>query len=452
MFVDEAEGKATFLIRRKCNTKDFMEIRIAVIGNVDAGKSTMLGVLTKNQLDDGRGKARSHLFRHKHEMDSGRTSSVGQEIMGVASDGEIVESTKTLANGSVRKLDWREICEKSAKLFTFLDLAGHEKYLKTTMFGLTGCVPDYAMLMVGSNAGMIGMAKEHLALAFSLSIPTLVVVTKIDMTPAAVLESNVQHLCKILKGPSCRRVPIIIKSKQDIIKTIQNIADKICPIFLVSNVSGDGLDLLKSFFNLLPIPAKKYKKASPFEFAINENYCVSGVGTVVSGIVCNGIVHNGATVLLGPTSKGQFTPVQIKGVHRRRMPVDSTVAGQSTSFALKNVKRNEISKGMVLLAKDYFTLPQSAELGKAVFEFEAEILILFHSTTIGSKYQAMMHCGVVRQVVKIVSMEKEVLRTGDRAIIRFRFIKNAEFLKVGWRLLFREGRTKGVGKILSLFQ
>ena len=46
-------------------------------GNVDAGKSTLLGVLTHGVLDDGRGIARQKLFRHKHEVETGRTSSVG---------------------------------------------------------------------------------------------------------------------------------------------------------------------------------------------------------------------------------------------------------------------------------------------------------------------------------------------------------------------------------------
>ena len=47
--------------------KDFTEIRCAVVGNVDAGKSTLLGVLTHGELDNGRGLARQRLFRHKHE-------------------------------------------------------------------------------------------------------------------------------------------------------------------------------------------------------------------------------------------------------------------------------------------------------------------------------------------------------------------------------------------------
>ena len=51
------------------------------------------------------------------------------------------------------------------QVITFIDLAGHEKYLKTTVFGMTGHAPDFCMLMVGANAGVVGMAKEHLGLA-----------------------------------------------------------------------------------------------------------------------------------------------------------------------------------------------------------------------------------------------------------------------------------------------
>ena len=65
-----------FLLRARLEDEsDFCEVRVAVVGNVDAGKSTLLGVLTHNCLDNGRGAARQKLFRHKHEIESGRTSS-----------------------------------------------------------------------------------------------------------------------------------------------------------------------------------------------------------------------------------------------------------------------------------------------------------------------------------------------------------------------------------------
>ena len=40
------------------STSYIKEVRLAVIGNVDSGKSTLVGCLTKNVKDDGRGYAR----------------------------------------------------------------------------------------------------------------------------------------------------------------------------------------------------------------------------------------------------------------------------------------------------------------------------------------------------------------------------------------------------------
>lgn len=75
-------------------------------------------------------------------MESGRTSSVGNDILGFDSVGKVVNKPD---HGT---LDWVKICEKSAKVITFIDLAGHERYLKTTVFGMTGHAPDFGMLMV----------------------------------------------------------------------------------------------------------------------------------------------------------------------------------------------------------------------------------------------------------------------------------------------------------------
>ena len=40
-------------------------------------------------------------------------------------------------------------------------------------------------------------------------------------------------------------------------------------------------------------------------------------------------------LLLGPSSLGEFLPVAIKGIHRKRMPVREVHGGQTASFALK---------------------------------------------------------------------------------------------------------------------
>ncbi len=56
-----------------------------------------------------------------------------------------------------------EYISRAAKVMTLVDLAGHEKYFRTTAYGLTGHLPDYACLMVGANMGVVGMCKVRAA-------------------------------------------------------------------------------------------------------------------------------------------------------------------------------------------------------------------------------------------------------------------------------------------------
>lgn len=45
---------------------------------------------------------------------------------------------------------------------------------------------------------------------------------------------------------------------------------------------------------------------------------------------------------------------------------------------------------------------------------------------------------------------QEELRTGEKAVVLFKFIKHPEYLKVGAKVLFREGVTKGIGHVTKL--
>lgn len=342
--ISGAWGKV--LIRQDApGVEEMAEIRVAVVGNVDAGKSTMLGVLVKGGLDDGRGRARVNLFRHKHEIESGRTSSVGLEIMGFDSRGDIV------SNAQGRKLSWEEIGKRSAKVISFSDLAGHERYLKTTVFGMLSSSPNYCLLMVAANNGLIGMSREHLGLALALNVPVMVIVTKIDICPPQILQETLTQLSRILKSPGARKIPIFVKNMEETINTAtQFVSQRICPIFQVSNVTGENLDLVRTFLNILPYRGH-YNQEGPFEFLINEIFSVPHVGTVVSGVVKSGVIHAGDSVVVGPDSLGQFTTTTIKSIERKRIQVNACFAGQSGSFALKRVRRKEVRKGMVVLKK-----------------------------------------------------------------------------------------------------
>lgn len=65
---------------------------------------------------------------------------------------------------------------------------------------------------------------------------------------------------------------------------------------------------------------------------------LQGVGTVVSGTCMQGVIHLNDTLLLGPTGLGEFLPIVIRGIQRKRLPVSEVRGGQTASFALKKVK------------------------------------------------------------------------------------------------------------------
>lgn len=148
-----------------------MEIKIGAIGAVDNAKTTTVACLTNDILDDGRGSARVKVFRYPHELETGRTSSIAKVYLKTG----------------------------QGTYITFVDLAGHEKYLKTTCHGITANKIDYAMMVVGANMGVTKMTKEHLRMVIQMRVPVFFIVTKIDICPANRLEETIEEIKHLVK-------------------------------------------------------------------------------------------------------------------------------------------------------------------------------------------------------------------------------------------------------------
>ena len=88
---------------------------------------------------------------------------------------------------------------------------------------------------------------------------------------------------------------------------------------------------------------------------------------------------------------------------------------------------------------------------KAIRSFCASITILHHPTTIKQNYEPVIHCGKIAQTAIIESIDTECLRTGDKGIVKFKFKYRPEFIELDDVLIFREGKTKGIGKIIETF-
>ena len=149
-------------------------------------------------------------------------------------------------------------------------------------------------------------------------------------------------------------------------------------------------------------------------------------------------------LFIGPFN-GQYKRILVKSIHDNfRTSVKTLGIGKSGCLNIrfldtKNIGRKDILRGMIVILKH-----------TAIWEFEAKVLIIKNTTTIRKNYEPIIHCGTVRQSAKICSMNKEILRSGDTAIIHFKFLFHSEYIEVGTQLIFREGNTKGIGKITKI--
>ena len=116
---------------------------------------------------------------------------------------------------------------KSAKIVSLVDLCGHEKYLKTTINGLTGLSPyyfilfsDFGCVVVGANMGLQKMTREHIGLCLFLKIPFFMILTKVDLAPQNKYEETLTEIKKILKNKLLNKFPILITDKTS--KTVKH--------------------------------------------------------------------------------------------------------------------------------------------------------------------------------------------------------------------------------------
>lgn len=404
------------------------EIRIAVLGNVDSAKTTLVSTITNKILDDGRGLARSKVFKHKHEKDTGRTSSISFKYVKI----------------------------NETKYITFIDLAGHEKYFKTTIHGINGGLADHAILVVGANMGVLRMTKEHLGIIKALNIPFSIVITKIDICPENVYERTYNEIDKIIKRNFKKELVFQDYNNENL--SLENLSlndNKKINMFKLSNVTGEGLNFFRTFlYSLNNRIDWKTKRSNDTIFWIDNVYYVKGIGIVVSGTVKTGEIKINDKLLLGPRNGG-FQEVVVKSIHNNfREDVSLLNAGLSGCINIKSsvtskkelISKRHIKRGMVMIQSNII----KDKKNKLTRKFKASITVLQHPTTIRVNYEPVIHCGKIAQSAKILESDNENLRTGEKGTLVFEFKYKAEFLEKEDILIFREGKTKGIGRIIEL--
>ncbi|KZZ88928.1 GTP-binding protein 2 [Ascosphaera apis ARSEF 7405] len=257
-------------------------LSVALAGPSGAGKSSLLGTLATSMLDNGRGKSRLSLLRHRHEIATGRTSSVAQELIGYRPDQQNDDSDTILNYASDNITSWNDIHTATdvERLAFVSDLPGSSRFLKSTLRGITGWRPEFVFLCVPANspeklpsaggATDLALSLWYLNVLHKLKIPVIIVVTKLDIAAKQSFKQTLSILLSAIKQD--RRKPIMLpleaneeeidlhklcaqdkSSLSSTIEAFKNDALGNVPLLLTSSVTGVGIRRLHAFLRLLPV-------------------------------------------------------------------------------------------------------------------------------------------------------------------------------------------------------
>lgn len=452
------------------------EIGIAVAGSVDSGKSTFVGVLTSGKLDNGDGSARIEVARHPHEKTSKKTSDI---------------STKT-------------VIVKNNNGITLFDLCGHEKYFKTTTYGISGHFPDYSFLIVGANRGILPMTKQHVTLLMSLNIPIIIIVTRYDITPKNIYMETIKHItnyCKnIIKIPAeIINNPFSDKSdkseQKESIDIKNNIIDNMLqlnrqqfiPIITISNKTGYYINFINDILNKMkprnmwenfivnpnmsiedkctnriikkfmsnmenPKLFENFKNIKDHVFFVDTIYNPVGIGIVLTGINRGGVINVGDTLYLGPFGK-EFKPVKVKSMNNYcQQNIISAKDHERITIAIgsndKEINKKTVRKGMIM------TKTKELCNENLCYRFDAVITIFSHSSTLKNDYTPSLQIGNVRQSARMIikpelNQDRDHIKLKEFGQVTFKFKIRPEFIEKYQIFVFRSGCVHGVGIILD---
>lgn len=199
-----------------------------------------------------------------------------------------------------------------------VDVPGHEKFIKNMLAGAGGI--DLAMLVVAADEGFMPQTVEHLGILSLLGIKDgLVAVTKADMVDPEWLDMMREEIAERVKGT-------FLEGK---------------PILTVSAYTGQGIPELKEALHTLVLNAQEKNLRVAFRLPVDRVFSVDGFGTVVTGTLIEGAMHEGDPAVLAPS--GAQTRIRNLQVHGK--DVDTAYAGQRVAVNLAGLKRTDVQRG-----------------------------------------------------------------------------------------------------------
>jgi selenocysteine-specific elongation factor len=202
-----------------------------------------------------------------------------------------------------------------------VDVPGHERFVKNMLAGVGGI--DLVLLVIAADESIMPQTREHFDICRLLNIPRgIVVLTKTDLTGADMVDLVRLEVRDFVAGSFLENAPVVA----------------------VSSRSGEGLEDLKAVLQRVAGEVPVRSESGVMRLPVDRAFSIKGFGTVVTGTLISGRIHEGDEVVLLP---GGAT-ARVRGLQVHNRSTTSASPGQRTAVNLQGVDVGAIARGDLL--------------------------------------------------------------------------------------------------------
>ena len=361
-------------------TQPHRTLVLATAGHIDHGKTTLVRALTGIDAD-----------RLPEEKRRGITIDLGFASMELPEPG----------NTPLR--------------ISFVDVPGHSLFIRNMLAG-AGCVPA-VMLVIAADEGVKPQTVEHLAICELLGIARgITVVTKIDTVGKDHRELILANIHTFLRGTFLGSGPILP----------------------VSARTGEGIAELRAELLALAQRTQAQRPDAPLRLPLDRAFVMKGFGTVVTGTLLSGSIHEGQSLVLEPGGR----TVRVRGIQTHGEAESSAQAGTRVAANLSGIDAAEVHRGQALLAPDSFA---------AVDLLDAEVRLLADAPPLKHRARVHFHAFTSEGMAGISVYGYGAVLPGEPRIVRLK-LDQPVVLAPGDRFVLRQPApvaTIGGGRVLD---
>lgn len=298
----------------------------------------------------------------------------------------------------------------------FIDVPGHEKFIKNMLAGVAGI--DFVILTVSADESIKPQTREHFEICRLLGIRRgIVALTKADLVDDDLLGLVRLEVEEFVRGSFLEGAPIIP----------------------VSAVTGAGLDSLREVMSNIARDLPARDSGRPFRLPIDRAFALKGFGTVVTGTAVAGRVRvEDELEIHGPGRRVRVRNIQVHG-----QKAAEARAGQRTALNLTGVEAQELRRGFVLTPPDVY---------REARQIDCRFQLLPDAKPLRHRSPVHLHTGAAEIEAELRLPGLGKLQPGEEAFVRF-VLRNPILVLPGDRFivrLFSPVYTIGGGIVLDI--